>query len=108
MSRNGVDWLAQRIMQATTQAQRDAMRTPPRFNPRPAGVIYPDSATSAILDFLGTRPGVPFFRHQIIESTGCTRKAVDWALVYLANRELVQVHAGAVHNRYSVQGAKQP
>ena len=99
---NGVDWLARRIMDATTQAQRDAMRTPPRYNPRPPGVLYPDSATTAILQYLGSGPGVPFFRWQLIAATGCTRKSVDWALVYLSARGLVRVHAGAVHNRYSV------
>lgn len=63
--------------------------TMPRYNPRPAGVIRPGSATQAVLALLQAHPGRWFTHFQIVQATGRTQKAVDWALLFLKGRGLI-------------------
>jgi len=104
---NGVDWLAKRIMAATDQAQRQNLReNEPRFNPRPAGVIRPDSASSTVLQYLTAHPGSYYRREQIVEATGRSERSVDWALVFLRSQGLIAAFQDGTRNprylRYSV------
>lgn len=62
----------------------------PRYNPRPAGVIRPGSATQAVLTLLQAHPARWFNHYQIVSLTGRTAKAVDWALLFLKARGMVQ------------------
>ena len=74
---------------------------PFRFNPHPPGVIWPGSATQAVLNFLGARRGEYFSRAAIIKATGRSDKAVDSALLFLCRRQLaIAVIDAARHPRY--------
>ncbi|WP_150429143.1 helix-turn-helix domain-containing protein [Dechloromonas sp. CZR5] len=53
-----------------------------KFNPRPAGVIQPGSATEAVLGFLKDSPGLKT-EAQIIWATKFSHSAVSWALLRL-------------------------
>lgn len=53
-----------------------------KFNPRPAGLIQPGSATEAVLAFLESSPGLKT-EAQIIWATKCSHSAVSWALLRL-------------------------
>jgi len=71
----------------------------PRHNPRPAGVIRRGSATHLVLVHLRSRPG--FVRHwQIQIATGLSPKAIDWALIFLRHRGLVDAVPDGMHSRY--------
>lgn len=63
---------------------------PPRFNPRPQGIVRPGSASDAILQYLRTNAGRSFYRRHLITATGRTRKSVDWALLFLVAIDLVE------------------
>lgn len=63
--------------------------TVPRYNPRPAGVIRPGSATQAVLSLLQAHPGRWFTHFQIVQATDRTQKSVDWALLFLKGRGLI-------------------
>lgn len=104
---NGVDWMAARIIAAANSALAEGREeAAPRFNPRPPGVIRPDGATQAVLKFLRASPGRFFRREEIVIGTGCTDKAVDWALLYLRARGLVRAAGDTSRNsrylRYSI------
>lgn len=78
----------------TTQQLRTPLSRliePPRFNPRPRGEVRPGSAADAVLRLLRSTPERSYWRHQVIHHTGCTRKAVDWALSYLQALQLIEV-----------------
>lgn len=60
------------------------------WNPRPPGVIRDDGATKVVLEFLRARPRVWFNRTQIIEGTGKTQPAVQWALHFLRSMGRVE------------------
>lgn len=53
-----------------------------KYNPRPAGVIQPGSATEAVLAFLKASPGLKT-EAQIIWATKFSHSAVSWALLRL-------------------------
>lgn len=62
---------------------------PPRFNPRPPGVIRPGSTTDAVIRHLRAHGG--FQSHcQIVWATKRSGKAVDWALLFLRSQKLVR------------------
>ena len=86
---NGVDWLAQRIMDAANR-DLEAPASSPRFNPRPPGVIREGSATQQVLKFLEDHPGRYFIRIQIVRATRCSERAVDWALLFLRAQERIK------------------
>jgi hypothetical protein len=61
----------------------------PRYNPRPAGVIRPGSATHAVLGYLQKHSH--WLNHrQICSGTGCTSHAVDWGLIFLKSQGLIE------------------
>ena len=92
-----MDWLVQQVIRASDRARERA--APPRFNPRPAGVIREGSATEAVLEYLRTSKLVYHQHRQIVHGTGRSTKAVCWALIYL--RELGHVVATADAERNS-------
>lgn len=104
---NGIDWMAARIIESTTIDQRRALRCEPRFNPRPPGVIRPDSGTEAVLALLRDNPHRQWSRYQIVLRTGRTTKAVDWALLYLKTHGFVACVEDATRNpqylRYAIR-----
>ena len=71
----------------------------PRFNPRPRGRIQPGSAAEAVLGLLQEQPERLFWRHQIINITGRSRKAVDWALLFLEALGRIEVQESDAHPR---------
>lgn len=91
-------------MLAGLQAQADAPPQQPRFNPHPAGEIWPGSATAAVRDFLRRRseihPGGWITRHLIVDGTGRTGKSVDWALIFLRANKLVEASEDPRNARY--------
>ena len=100
----GFAWMAQQLMLVSPEP---APAPAPRFNPHPPGVPWPGSATDAVLQVLRAQPGFRFNRRQLIAMTGHTEKAVDWALIYLRRRDLIEVCPDASRNprymRYRVK-----
>lgn len=69
---------------------------PPRqrqFNPRPAGVIVPGSASDAVFRFLGANDHIAWVSNYQIEAGAKPHlpKTVRWSLVYLRSLGLVDV-----------------
>ena len=62
----------------------------PRYNPKPPGVIQQGSATDRVLALLREHDGHWMRCAEIIVRTGCTAKAVSWALVYLSAVQLIE------------------
>lgn len=69
-----------------------------RFNPHPPGVIREGSATEAVLQFLAARGGAFFNKEQIVERINRSGKAVDWALIFLRDQELIEAVPDSVRN----------
>lgn len=78
----------------------------PRFNPRPAGITRPGSATQAVLALLQAHPGRWFSHFQIVQATGRTQKSVDWALLFLKARKQISTSSDDGRNsrylKYSI------
>lgn len=55
----------------------------PRFNPRPAGVLRFGCGTHAVFELLCEDPAAVLSRSELIERTGLSRKAVDFAILCL-------------------------
>lgn len=68
-----------------------------KFNPRPAGVIQPGSATEAVLGFLKDSPGLKT-EAQIIWATKFSHSAVSWALLRLRAWNKVEAIADPTRN----------
>lgn len=84
------DWAAQFSQLANRPGSNTGLNlNVPRYNPRPAGVIRPGSATQAVLALLQAYPGRWFSHFQIVKATGRTQKSIDWALLFLKARGLV-------------------
>lgn len=94
---NGVDWMAQRIIAAANR-DLDPGNAPPRFNPRPPGVIREGSATQQVLQFLEKHTGRYFIRIQIVRATGCSERAVDWALLFLKAQQRIKAVEDTTRN----------
>jgi len=101
---SGTAWLTQQLLGAAAKAP--AAIQAGCVNPRPPGVIRPGSATEAVLQLLRENPKRQFYRITIIQRTGCTRKAVDWALLYLKAQGLICLHLDADRMRYSAADRK--
>lgn len=72
-----------------------------RFNPRPAGVMRPGSTTEAVHRYLLNRPGLAWVsRQQIVVAIGRGGKAVDWALIFLRAKHLVEASQDPQRGRY--------
>lgn len=70
------------MLQQVAEATGKTKPVPRKFNPRPAGVIQPGSATEAVLAFLKDSPGLKT-EAQIVWATKRTHAAVSWALLRL-------------------------
>jgi hypothetical protein len=71
------------------------------FNPRPPGVIRPNSSTERVLQYLRMRQGFAWSTYaQIVKATGCTAKSVDWALIYLRGLGLIEHAPHPGHEAY--------
>lgn len=89
-------WTAQQLL--AIAAVRQAATAPPRYNPRPSGVIRDGSATDAVLALLRAQPR-RWWRHcDIVSATGRPYKAVNWACLYLRNRGLVEIVSDEARN----------
>lgn len=81
--------MAQQLARAADN--RKAMPlTVPRFNPYPAGVIQPGSASDVVLALLRGRSDVWMTHGQILVLTKRSTKAVCWALAYLQAQGLIE------------------
>lgn len=69
-------------LQQIAECDQSAKPKSRKFNPRPAGVIQPGSATEAVLAFLKTSPGLKT-EAQIVWATKRSHSAVSWALLRL-------------------------
>lgn len=76
------EWIASQLSRMAAAAKPLALNNP-RYNPRPAGVIRPGSATDAVLALLCRRHPTYLNHAQIMRQTERTTKAVCFALVYL-------------------------
>lgn len=68
-----------------------------RYNPRPAGWIQPGGSTETVLKHLQSVDRHQT-RKQIMEATGLTEKACNWALLYLRSVDMVSVVADECRN----------
>ena len=73
---------------------------PPRFNPRPPGVIQTGSASDAVMQFLKSRPGRYFSESDLIRQTGRSRASITWALHYLRGQGLIASVNDGRHTRH--------
>lgn len=69
-----------------------------RYNPRPAGVIQPGSASEAVLKIVSENPGRFFTCEQLIRATGRTHAAVSFALMYLRDHGRIEAFPDAARN----------
>ncbi len=69
-----------------------------RYNPRPPGVIREGSATDVVLAFLRNHPRRFFCHYEILSATGRSKVAVDWALIYLKNQDLIECVPDSIRN----------
>ncbi len=84
------DWMANQLI-AVGAAQRQGLSlTVPRYNPRPKDVICEGSATHAVLLFLEKHPNVYFSLSQLIKNTGRTKRAVDFAVIFLKRTKVIE------------------
>lgn len=83
-------WVTHQILQLRRQENPLPESRFCRYNPRPAGVIRPGSASADVLELLASRPGQWLYRYQIIHITGRTRKSIDWALIFLEGSGLIE------------------
>lgn len=62
----------------------------PRFNPRPAGHLRPGCASEIVLAVLAARAPVYLNFAQILQQSGCTKAACDFALRYLLTQKHIE------------------
>lgn len=77
------------MLQQASEAKQPNKPAPRKFNPRPAGVIQPGSATEAVLAFLRDSPGLKT-EAQIVWAVKRSHSAVSWALIRLRGWKLVE------------------
>ena len=82
-------WAAQ-FAQLAKQSSRPALTARTYYNPRPAGVIRNGSATHALLDLFKAHPNRYFTHAEILWRTKCSKRAIDWALIYLKSQQLIK------------------
>lgn len=87
---------------ATAKSRAMGEPTAARYNPRPAGVVRRGSATHQVLQVLADRRGQWLTRERLVWHSGCTRKAIDWALIYLRARRVIDVTTELIggHQRF--------
>ncbi len=89
-------WLALQLRAIAETNQKPAAK--PKFNPRPAGVIQDGSATQAVMLFLKRHHDIYYTHFQICRETGCSGKAVDWALRFLKQSGAIECVPDHVRN----------
>lgn len=87
-----MNWICQQII-ATRQVDNGTVR----FNPKPPGVFFPGSTTDIVYQWMLKQVGTVTCS-EVIEGTGCTRKAVDWALRFLTHGRLIVAHPDISRN----------
>lgn len=92
------EWMAQQLSRMSHS--RPTAPDIPRYNPRPAGVIRPGSATNLVLALLCKRRPAFLTHHQIMDQTKRTTKAVSWALIYLRAQGYVEITGDGRNARY--------
>lgn len=92
---SGMAWLAQQIVQASESQEP----RPPRFNPRPYGVMQ-RGAASDILAYIKQQPGRYFTSLDLISATQHTHSAVSWGLYFLRRLELIETAPDPRNPRY--------
>lgn len=70
----------------TAGAPKVTQRPP---NPHPPGVMRPGGAPEIVLRLLQANPERLYRRHALINATGATRKAIDWAVIFLHAQGLI-------------------
>lgn len=92
-------WLAMQLQSIAKSNQKPVQK--PRHNPHPPGVIWEGSATQAVFFFLKRHHDIYYTHFQIRRETGCSGKAVDWALRYLKKSGAIEcVPDHARNSRY--------
>jgi hypothetical protein len=66
----------------------------PRYNPRPAGVIRPGSATDRVLAIFQANPKQWLSHANLAWHTGLSHKPMSWALIYLQRQGLIEASTG--------------
>lgn len=94
---SGIAWLAQQLETAASNAPEPG---PPRFNPRPPGVIQDGGAASALLAFLQANPGRYYTSIELIVATRHTHSAVSWGLFFLRQLDLIDTGPDPRNKRY--------
>lgn len=89
-----IAWMTRQMEAYSLQRNQPAIR----YNPRPAGVIQPGSASEAVLRILLSNPGRFYVCEQLIKETGRTHAAVSFALLYLRDQGLIEAFPDAARN----------
>lgn len=94
------------MLQQASAAKQPSKPAPRKFNPRPAGVIQPGSATEAVMAFLKTSPGLKT-EAQIVWATKRSHSAVSWALLRLRAWNMIDAIGdparNALYHRYRIR-----
>lgn len=100
-----MSWMARQMEAYSLKVNQPAVR----YNPRPAGVIQPGSASDAVLSILSESPGRFFTCEQLIRATGRSHAAVSFALLYLRDQGRIEAFPDAARNprflRYRIKRA---
>lgn len=83
---NPTEWSADQIKKLVpSQSSRN------HFNPRPAGLMRDDSATSLIYAFLKKqKPNIWFCESDLHKHVDKSRSAISWGLLFLRSQNLVR------------------
>ena len=92
-----LSWVAQQLARSTHPNTGGLGLEMPRYNPRPAGVMLEGKTPQLVLVFLQQSPKRFYTHLEIVQGTGRTGKAVDWALAYLRETGRVEASRGADH-----------
>jgi hypothetical protein len=86
----GTAWTVRQLLAAAGRAEHDDQAQTAQ-NPKPPGSMLDGAAPSRIERFLSAQPMAAWWdRPSLIQATGCTRRAVDWALIVLERYERVE------------------
>ncbi len=92
MSQPSNPWAAQ-FAQLTNPLSRQKPSAPVH-NPRPPGVIRNGRATHVLWELFQAHPHRYFTHAEILWRTKRTKRAIDWALIYLRSQQLIDCASG--------------
>lgn len=92
-------WMVQQMLALADMAESTQ---PPRFNPRPQGVIRSGSATHAVYELFHAHKDQCFNHGQIVRATKRSAKSVDWGLLFLRQCNLIECLPDPRNTRYWV------